>query len=809
MGLEKFLERFTIHLKHSIARAIALAAAMRHGEVTTLHFLLALMDERGSSGGEMLKRAGIDADLLRAAVSEQTWNVEAPNSLRGRATLPMPALHEETKEVLERAMMTAYDRGETAVGTKHLLLGILSLPGGLAKKFFTDARVDRQALKKQAESDASSETGEDEAAQAGDMRELMRELQDMTALLASETKDAATKKETEKKRKNAGHHQHQRLTAIEAFTADLTSRGAQKRLDPVIGRDEEIARLIHILCRRTKNNPVLVGEPGVGKTAIVEGLSRRIAEGRVPAALAGKMLLSLDLTLLVAGSIYRGEFEARLRQLIDEIAGRSDVILFIDELHNLVGAGANAGAMDAANMLKPALARGDLHCIGATTIDEYERYIGNDPALERRFQSITVEEPSEEDAERILSGIAARYEEFHAVRIEPAAIAAAVRLSARYVHDRMLPDKAIDLLDETAAAARAEARPRKRIQSKSKKTKWLRVGPDDVAAALSRRLRLAAGDIMNDDWERIRKLPTALKERVIGQDAVIDEISALISRAHMRRTDKDARPRASFLFAGPSGVGKTALARALAETLYGEVKALIKFDMAEFSEPHSVSKILGSPAGYVGHNERNRFTEEIRKRPHAVILFDEFDRAHADVQRLILQILDDGELADSRGKLLHFRHAIFILTTSVGAERYRSGEVGFGADRASAGGIGAANSAAIRSELREQFGSALLDRLHGVLLFAPFSAAAIESLIAREIADISAALQRSASLSIVPEKTVLRALAGECGKEGVGARHIARAVEKLVSDAVADVLGDSRRKAAYTLTKKKDRYCLV
>ncbi len=846
MDQKQFLENLSSHLKNTIARAIAFAASTEASAVAPSHLLLALAEEKGAVGADILNKIQFDTTAATALVIAKTKKRELNTEAAVTPGALLPHLNSAAKQVLEKAMFIAYEQSHTYVGTEHLLFGLIHSSDATLQTVIQETHVNTEGVEEQLHTIFH---GTARFTDIEEVSDLMGHAQHIMETDQS-AEQPETRLETPKKEKTKTPKKH--LSATEIFTVNLTSPEILSSIDPVIGRDREIERTIHILARRNKNNPILVGEPGVGKTAIVEGLAKKIAAGDVPDVLKRKKILSLDLTLLIAGTIYRGEFEARLKQIIDEVSHDQNAILFIDEIHNIIGAGSNQGTMDAANILKPALARGELRCIGATTIDEYTKHIMTDPALERRLQSVTVAEPSLEETVGILKGIKKYYEAFHKTIITDDAIDAAVHLSAKYVHDQFLPDKAIDLIDEAGAALRSrkkftpeettlheledkinEAEEKKeraiyaeafdeamkykkdierlekeltKAEQKFSKTKKLspksRVTRTDIAATLGRKLNIDERLLLENEWEQLVSLPERLKTHIVGQDQAIDDVIRALEQAQLG-LGRARKTFASLLFAGPSGVGKTGMAKALAKELYHDEKALIRFDMSEFTESHSVSKILGSPAGYIGHQERNRFTDSIRKRPYSVILFDEFDKAHPDVRRLLLQILDEGELTDSHGKKIPFQHAVVILTTNIGAELFKTSGIGFGS------GSKKTTNDMIHEKLKEELGASLLGRIARICLFSPLEQAHLEEIVTRNIVSMSDALLQKERFTIAPDAHAITSLATEHYHPDLGARQLGHAVDQTVHNLITDILHGARRKKTYRLTKTEGAYKLV
>ncbi len=834
---EQLLERFSSHLKNVVAKAMALATSLEQAEVSPAHLLLVLHEETGSMAAEILHNYQINLDYLYKLINSHP-KCRRPTGKTALATLP--ELNAGARQVLEKAMLSAYERSHTHVGTEHLLLGLFRSHDPEIEQIIKQFKISRKQIENQVENILQSTSNFPDVA---NVSKLMSQLEDNLnqSSLPPQTGPLGLPKFNKTS-----------LSALELFTTNLTDQHLQKNIDPVIGRNKEIERVINILSRRTKNNPALVGEPGVGKTAIVEGLAKKISTGDVPAILKNKKVLALDMTLLIAGTIYRGEFEARLKQVIDEIAKSPNCILFIDELHNIIGAGSSQGAMDAANILKPALARGNLHCIGATTIDEYKKHITSDPALERRFQAVQIAEPNNLETIKILEGVKKYYEAFHNTKITTEAIQAAVDLSNKYIHDSFQPDKAIDLLDEACASvcAKQPADPlqtkyqklQKKLEyynkeketailseqfekamtwkkqalaiekklvllkaqiQKAKKNTAKKVSKKDIAHILANRLNISEKILLTDEWVELETLPARLKQHIIGQDEIINQLAISMQQAHLGLNHKQ-KALASFLFVGPSGVGKTELAKVLARELYHDPKALLKLDMSEFSEQHATSKLLGSPAGYIGHKERNRFTDEIRQRPYCVVLFDEIDKAHPDVTKLLLQILDEGELTDSIGKKTYFNHAVVILTTNLGAELFKSTGIGFGKNIQNSKDL----NKSLISKLKEELSSALINRLDNICIFSPLSTDSVKAIIVKNIQEISDKLKTSQNITIKPAAKALKELIKDTYNEEGGAREVEKILQAIIQNLVVDILRQGQLKPTYTLNKKTKDYSL-
>lgn len=821
------LDKFTTHLKKALHHASSFANDTEYGSVAPSHLIVGLIEQRGSLAAELLGKAGVDLGRFKQEIEEY-------GKLQGTVTVPMSKqkqmkLSASAKKALEKGALAAKKHNHRYIGTEHLLWGILELQDPWVEERFKKYHVDREDLKAQLENILNSTS----------------HFPDLTQLF----EDPQTKTVEGGKQKSP---------ALDFFATDLTDRDMQESIDPVIGRKDEIERLIHILLRRTKNNPVLIGEPGVGKTAIVEGLAKRIVEGDVPDVLAKKKIVRLDLSLVIAGTMYRGEFENRIKQIIEEVQSDPNVIMFIDELHTIVGAGSASGSMDAANILKPALARGELRVIGATTLDEYRKHIEADQALERRFQPIIVEEPTPEETIEILKGLKQYYEEFHGVQIAQDAIETAVALSVRFLQDKNLPDKAIDLLDEAASKLKIEAQERGIVKDLRKKeqqlkaivtkkeeavlreqfaeasalkdeeqnarkelvefekknnaktAKHVRVTHKDIAAVMSRITKIPLEELITKERERLLQLENELEQKIIGQSDAIHAIADSIRRSRVGLSHKN-RPIGSFIFLGPSGVGKTETAKVLAETVFEDPNALIRIDMSEFSESFNMSKLIGAPAGYVGYNEGNKLTEPVRRKPYSVVLFDEIEKAHPEVFNLLLQVLDDGFLTDATGKKVNFKNTIIIMTSNIGlATLNRAAHIGFEEEDSGKRKASGENyedlKTVVMQELKETFRPEFLNRIDNTIVFKPLSRSSIESIVKLQLEELAKKL-REQKLELSYTKSAVATIAEKAYTPEQGARAVQKVIRTEIESVLATEILSSggAKKTRVKLSSKKGK----
>ena len=793
------IERYTEGAKRALVIAQEKAIEFKHNYVGTEHVLLGLVEEEKSVSARALAALGIKGKELEAEVVAAVG--------KGTHSGGQLQMTPRTKHVLNLAQEAANSRGHNYIGTEHILLGLLSDGGGVAMQLLASKGIRPEDVVEKVNAIVGGDETGGTPAQGG-------------------TGD---------------------LGDISDYAIDLNESAKQGKIDPVIGRDTEIQRVIQILSRRTKNNPVLIGEPGVGKTAIAEGLAQRIVSGDVPDVLRDKRIISVNLGSMLAGAKYRGEFEERLKKVMDEVQSHDDMIVFIDEIHTLIGAGASEGAMDAANILKPALARGNFQVIGATTLDEYKKHIEKDAALERRFQPVQVGEPSEEDALHILKGLRDRYEAFHKVQITDDALAAAVHLSSRYIADRFLPDKAIDVMDEAASKVRmavftatpdvkaledellrvrkekeaaitaqdfeqaavlrdkekeleADIASKQEDSNKESESKLV-VTESEIAAVVSEWSGIPVSRVAEEESERLLKLEEELHQRVIGQEEAVVAVSKAVRRARAGLKDPK-RPIGSFLFLGPTGVGKTELARSLASNLFGDENAMIRIDMSEYMEKHAVSRLVGAPPGYVGYDEGGQLTEAVRRRPYSVILFDEVEKAHPDFFNILLQVLDDGRLTDNQGRTVDFRNTVIIMTSNLGAKYLKedTAAMGFLAAKESEDTKKDTESAkkevlqAVKAHFRPEF----LNRVDEMIVFHALETEQLQQIVRILLQSVTTRLHEQGMELEVSDEAMAKIVA-EGTDIAMGARPLKRAIQRLVEDPISDAILEGRAGEGKTL----------
>ena len=796
------MQRFTDDAQRVLSLAQEAALELGHDYVGTEHVLIGLTKVKNGVAAKALEELGLVTEDIFEAVEEHVG--------RGNKKATSIYMTPRVKHVLELAIQVANQMNHNYVGTEHILLGLLSDGSGVAVAILRAMNIRSNDVVEAIRSILGSNKGSNNGGQEG-------------------------------------INSNNDLGELSDFATDLNESAKQGKIDPVIGRDTEIQRVIQILSRRTKNNPVLIGEPGVGKTAIAEGLAQRIVTGNVPEILRNKRIISLSIGSMLAGAKYRGEFEERLKKAIDEVQQHDDMIIFIDEIHTLVGAGATEGAMDAANILKPALARGEFQVIGATTLDEYKKHIEKDAALERRFQPVQVGEPNEEDALEILKGLRDRYEAFHKAKITDEALTAAVSLSSRYITDRFLPDKAIDVVDEAASKVRmkvfsaapdvkaledrlntvkkekeaavtsqdfekaAKLRDEeqsllkeigdKRSIAKEKSDQKLIVTEEDIATVVAQWTGIPVAKIAEEESETLLHLEEELHKRVVGQDEAVTAVAKAVRRARAGLKDPK-RPIGSFLFLGPTGVGKTELARALASSLFGDESAMIRLDMSEYMEKHTVSRLVGAPPGYVGYEEGGQLTDAVRRKPYSVILLDEVEKAHADFFNILLQVLDDGRLTDSQGRTVDFRNTVIIMTSNLGAKALHknSPELGFLAAKKSDFNVDENKEIefkeakkSVMDAVKRHFRPEFLNRIDEMIVFHPLTEEDLKEIVTILMSDVTKRLgERDLQLEITPE--AMKLLVKEGSDFTMGARPLKRAIQRLIEDPVSDLIlkGDAK-----------------
>ncbi len=811
---------FTARAKKAVELANELALELGHNYIGTEHILYGLSKEGSGVASKVLDNQDVKPEDIIDKIAELVGKEEPVDETLGFTP--------RTKRVIENAFIEARKLGYNYIGTEHLLIGILREGDSIAARILLELNVNIPRL----------------------YNEIIKVINEGEDLKGENTNNNS-------KKKNGSYN---KTPTLNQFGADLTQQAREGKLDPIIGRKEEIERVIQILSRRTKNNPCLIGEPGVGKTAVVEGLAQKIVAGDVPEILKDKRVVTVDISGMVAGSKYRGDFEERIKKALDEVKKAGDVILFIDEIHTIVGAGAAEGAIDAANILKPLLARGEIQLVGATTLNEYRKFIEKDSALERRFSPVNVNEPSENDTIKILKGIRDKYEAHHNVKISDEAIDAAVKMSVRYINDRFLPDKAIDLIDEAASRARlktytepenlkkleeqleeiakdkeeavrtqkfekaATLRDKEReLKTKYEKeqNKWknkntksvVNITEENIAEVISSWTGIPAKKITEDENERLKNLEKNLHERVVGQNEAVEAVAKAIRRGRVGLKDPK-RPIGSFLFLGPTGVGKTELSKALAECLFGDENAMIRIDMSEYMEPHSVSKLIGSPPGYVGFDEGGQLTEKIRRKPFSVILFDEIEKAHPDVMNMLLQILEDGRLTDSQGRTVNFKNTVIIMTSNIGARLITDKKA-----------LGFKNNSrdenesiereyeetkkevmeALKKELRPEF----INRIDEIIVFHKLNDEEISQIIDIMLKQVTKRLEEQ-KIKIELEPEVKDLIAKKGIDKNFGARPLRRTIQSVLEDRLAEeILDGNLKKNALTKIGVKDDKVIV
>lgn len=789
-------EKFTRQAKAALKLAESTARSWKHSYIGTEHILVGLLDEQEGTAGKILEEFGVDREKLESLITK----LIAPSGVL--VAEKSAGYSPRAQKVREQAVKEAEKQKEDLAGTEHLLLAMLKETDCVGTRLLYTMGVNIQKL--------------------------------YSAVLAAAGIDTNAIPEELQMPKNQKGKQGSTTPTLDQYSRDLTAMAADGNLDPVVGRDKEIARLIQILSRRTKNNPCLVGEPGVGKTAIVEGLAQRIISSMVPESVKNKRVVVLDLSGMVAGSKYRGEFEERIRNVINEVRSNQGILLFIDELHTIIGAGGAEGALDASNILKPSLSRGEIQLIGATTLEEYRKYIEKDAALERRFQPVTVEEPSEEETIEILKGLRPYYEKHHGVVIEDSALEAAVKMSERYINDRFLPDKAIDIIDEAASKVRLggyrmapevgamevelheiqkdkekavkqadlslakelQARQReieteiskyKEKEERRNKRKKISVTEASVADIISDWTKIPVQRLTEGETKRLARLEKELHKRVIGQEEAVKAVAQAVKRGRVGLKDPN-RPIGSFLFLGPTGVGKTELSKALAEAVFGSEQAMIRVDMSEYMEKHSVSKLIGSPPGYVGYDEGGQFSEKVRRNPYSVLLFDEIEKAHPDVFNILLQVLDDGHITDAHGRKVDFKQTIIIMTSNAGAQAIiEPKKLGFLSNNDEKQDYERMKSG-VMEEVRRLFKPEFLNRIDEIMVFHPLNKTHIKKIVNIMLKTLEKRCKEQLDIQLKITESVRDFLAEAGFDSKYGARPLRRAIQTKLEDPMANAL---------------------
>jgi ATP-dependent Clp protease ATP-binding subunit ClpC len=802
---QNILNKFTYHFKKVLVNAQNLAFVKKHTHIEPEDLLIAIATTKGSLGSDVLIKQKISASFInttKVSAEYQAVSIDPAN---------MPQPSEESQRIIEKAVVTAYRFQHKYIGTEHLLWGLSESVHENTAKVLQQANINTKNLKQHLNLILKSTSKFNDLAAEDEIKELEHLLDE-------------------------GHLDNN--TTLGGFTVNLTTEEIQKDIDPVIGRDKEIDRLIEILSRRTKNNPVLLGDAGVGKTAIIEGLAKRITQNKVPDVLLNKTILNLDIPSLIAGTMYRGEFESRLKQVIADIKSNPNIILFIDELHTIMGAGATTGSLDAANILKPALSRGHLRCIGATTFEEYKKHIESDRALERRFQPIIIHESSEKETYQILQGIKSNYEKFHNVSVKDEALQAAVSLSKRFLPDKRLPDKAIDLVDEAAARFRVKntkqslikdikniqdkinsLQNRKKqailgenymeaLEYKNKEDKYIKelirlkdlekqnsakqlgyIDDSHIKEIISEMTGIPLNSLTTSESKRLLNMEKKIGRQIFGQDNALQTVASTIRKSKTGLHDKN-KPLASFMFLGPSGVGKTETAKQLTEHVFGGLHNLIRIDMSEFSEKFNISKLIGAPAGYVGYKEGNKFTDLVKNKPYSLILFDEIEKAHPDVFNLLLPILEEGELTDATGRTINFRNCVIVMTSNIGLNKFNQ-EASLGFDLEEKSSKFQSVSKQVLSSLHNHFPPEFNNRLNNIIIFEPLNKVVARKIIRQEIKQLRDKLTAQGIETEVDNKIINHLLSTEQPvKEG--ARSLKRLVDDQITNPIAGTLLDKK-----------------
>ncbi|MCB9802875.1 ATP-dependent Clp protease ATP-binding subunit [Candidatus Nomurabacteria bacterium] len=814
--LDNILNKFTYHFKKVLISSQNLAFAKKHSEIEALDLLISLVSTKGALGSEILNKKNIQK-IINAENNLTTNILNQDPSL-----LPQPSA--DVQKIIEKAVVAAFKHQHKYVGTEHLLWGLSESENPKIKEIWQKIDSSSKNIQQHLELVLKG------TSKFGDLAENIEKKNELESILENENLNSF----------------------LESFAIDLTNQEIQNDIDPVIGRQNEIDRLIQILSRRTKNNPVLLGDAGVGKTAIIEGLAKRITLGQVPDILLNKKILSLDLSSIIAGTMYRGEFESRLKQIIDEAKKDKNIIIFIDELHNIMGAGSTGGSLDAANILKPALARGQLRCIGATTFEEYKKYIESDKALERRFQAIAINEPSEIETYQILQGLKENYEKFHKVQISEEALQAAIELSQKFLPDKKLPDKAIDLIDEAAAKFKLKTTKNSlikkikdleseinlcqknkqeaiydenylqaidyknkeeilidkllKLKAVSDKSKYLlqgEINAQEIKEVVAKITGIPLSTVSTSDKNKLIQLENNLGKTIFGQEKATTIIASTIRKSKAGLHDEN-KPLASFMFLGPSGVGKTEMAKQLAKNIFGSSHNLLRIDMSEFAESFNISKLIGAPAGYVGYKESNKLSDVVKNRPHTLILFDEIEKAHSDVFNLLLPILEEGELTDATGRVVNFRNCIIVMTSNVGLNEFnQQAEMGFESSGSKQEEDFVKTSQKILETLPDYFPPEFLNRIDNIVVFEPIDKLAAQKIIKREIESLrQKLLVQNINLELDPK--IIKYLLSKQNSLEDGARALKKLVDTEVTNNIASaILKASRRKLSVTLNRDK------